>query len=300
MQLPVKKAMRSAFSADGARVLVCSLLSPDVWLMDVRSGDRLETFKGHPKRGVFDVTWSHDERRALVGGSDGTVRVWDIASAQCTATLETGGKVFSVAWWTDDRFVVAGLVTGALQVWDVERRELVRNLTGHTSVVNTLEVRADQNLLLSASADRTASLWNLDSGECLQVLQGHAGNVWSAVFSRSGCALSASEDRTLRLWDLATGHCMRVLEGHTDRVVTVVRHPSDTSLAASASTDQTIRVWNVDTGACLCVHGPAKPLFEYFHWSGNGNILWWCDAFGTVVSWDLTAVLAAAGQHTNG
>ena len=223
--------------------------------------------------------------RAVSGGSDKTVRVWDVASGRCTTVLQVGAPVVSVAWWSNDRFVVAGLDNGAIEVWDVERGQRVRELKGHTASVGNLDVSPDQTRLLSASADKTARLWKLDSGECVHILQGHTKYVNSAVLSRDGLrALSGSADTTVRLWDLATGRCVRVLEGHTEQANVVAWHPSNPSLAVSGSDDKTVRVWNVNSGTCLSVlKGHITVVEWYFHWSPDGHNLSSCDALGLVI-----------------
>ena len=56
--------------------------------------------------------------------------------------------------------------------------------------------------VLTASDDRTAKVWNVDTGECMKTLEGHDGRVMSAVFSADGSlVLTASEDGTCGVWD---------------------------------------------------------------------------------------------------
>ncbi|WP_442936598.1 WD40 repeat domain-containing protein [Nostoc sp.] len=60
--------------------------------------------------------------------------------------------------------------------------------------------------------DQTIRLWNLQTGQCLQVLQEHTRWVASVVFSFDGqILLSGSHDRTIKLWDVATGRCIKTL-----------------------------------------------------------------------------------------
>jgi hypothetical protein len=78
---------------------------------------------------------------AVTGSLDGTVRVWDLAAGQLTATLtgHTGhtGAVGAVACTTVDGRPVA--VTGSrdhtVRVWDLAAGQLTATLTGHTSAV---------------------------------------------------------------------------------------------------------------------------------------------------------------------
>ena len=69
-----------------------------------------------------------------------------------------------------------------------------------------------------AAMTTTVRLWDLETGRCLRVLEGHTDAVVSVAWSADPRrALSGSNDKTVRLWDVETGRCLRVLEGHTDR-----------------------------------------------------------------------------------
>jgi hypothetical protein len=58
-------------------------------------------------------------------------------------------------------------------------------------------------IAVSASADQTLKVWDLDSGDELATLTGHTGPVKGvAVVPDGRWAVSAAEDRTLRAWDL--------------------------------------------------------------------------------------------------
>jgi WD40 repeat protein len=62
---------------------------------------------------------------------------------------------------------------------------------------------------LSGSSDRTLRWWDLETGRCLHVLEGHTDWVMAvALAPDGGHALSGSSDRTLRWWDLAAGRCV--------------------------------------------------------------------------------------------
>src|SRR5258708_38629584 len=90
---------------------------------------------------------------------------------------------------------------------------------------------------------KTVRLWEVASGSCLRVLEGHTARVWSVAFSPDGGrALSASDDETVRLWDVASGNCLRLLEGHTANVFSVAFSP-DGGRALSPSEHGVLRVW---------------------------------------------------------
>ena len=67
----------------------------------------------------------------------------------------------------------------------------------------------DGKRAISGGDDNTVRLWDLETGRCLRVLQGHTGVIWSVAWSiDQRHALSASNDSTVRLWDVHAGRCL--------------------------------------------------------------------------------------------
>jgi WD40 repeat protein len=61
-------------------------------------------------------------------------------------------------------------------------------------------VRCTVPLVLTGSCDRTAKLWNSDTGECFKTFEGHGDAVYAAAFSPDGATvLTGSSDGTAML-----------------------------------------------------------------------------------------------------
>ena len=69
------------------------------------------------------------------------------------------------------------------------------DLQGHTRRVSTVCLGTDARQALSASLDRTLRLWEVPSGRCLRVLEGHASDVNAAALSRDGRWVAGTRGR---------------------------------------------------------------------------------------------------------
>ena len=124
---------------------------------------------------------------------------------------------------------------------------------GHTDKVYSAVFSPDGKLALTASEDKTAKLWDVESGKLLRTLEGHTDWVTSAVFSPDGqLALTVSWDNTARIFEVATGKELQVLSGHTRDVNSAVFSP-DGKWVLTASYDNTARIFEVATGKELQV-----------------------------------------------
>jgi WD40 repeat protein len=111
----------------------------------------------------------------------------------------------------------------------------------------------DAKRAVSGAEDKTLRLWDVETGRCLKVFEGHSAGVWSVALSPDRKrAVSGAEDKTLRLWDVETGRCLKVFEGHSESVLSVALSP-DGKRAVSGAEDKTLRLWDVETGRCLKV-----------------------------------------------
>jgi WD40 repeat protein len=102
----------------------------------------------------------------------------------------------------------------------------------------------DGTRIVTASADKTARIWDATSGQQIALLR-HEGIVWSAAFSPDGKHIvTASWDQTARTWDAATGQQIALLRGHEETVESAAFRPDGKRLVI-ASGDETAQIWDV-------------------------------------------------------
>ncbi len=221
-------------------------------LLTMRPADRMVHF----------VAVSPDGRRGLSTSSvDRTVRLWDLetgreipnprATDRSTAMLDfnrLGGLVWTACFAPDgNRLLTVG--GNDARLWDLATGREAASFSPHGAVA-AASFSPDNRLVVTASWDNSAKIWDAASGKPLRKLAGaHTGYVNSAVFSGDGTRiLTASDDGTARLWDVATGRPLEVVfSGHQGRVRQAVFSPDD-RLVVTASDDKTARIWDTRSG----------------------------------------------------
>ena len=124
-------------------------------------------------------------------------------------------------------------------------------LRGHSGPVWSAAFSPDGRCAVTASADRTARIWEAATGKLLATLSGHLGWVRSASFSPDGLrVVTAGEDGTARAWETATGALLATLSGHSGWMRSAV-FSADGQRILTAGEDGTARVWEAGTGEPL-------------------------------------------------
>ncbi|KAJ1309824.1 hypothetical protein OPQ81_006589 [Rhizoctonia solani] len=147
-----------------------------------------------------------------------------------------------------------------------------RILKGHTDGVMCLQFNERLShpsfpVLITGSYDRTARVWNMETGLEVQCLKGHTRAIRALQFDAAKL-ITASMDHTLKVWNWRNGTCVRTLEGHTEGVVCL---NYDSNVLASGSVDTTVKVWNFRTGECFTLRGHRDWVNAVHLWDGPGS-----------------------------
>lgn len=169
------------------------------------------------------------------------------------------------------------------------------NIGGHGDSILTAQFSpATSSRLATGSGDKTARIWDCDTGTPKHTLKGHTGWVLAVAWSPDdGMLATGSMDATVRLWDPEKGTPLGIpLKGHTKWITSISWEPYHSRelgrpRLASASRDYTIRVWDAvgrQTDMALTGH---KGSVTCVRWGGKGQI-YSSSHDKTVKVWDAT------------
>lgn len=186
-----------------------------------------------------------------------------------------------------------------VQLYDRHADKVTATLKGHTKKVNVVAFREKQGeptVILSASADKTARLWEHDSASDeyapKHTVKTHKGEVTGlAVHPTSSFFALASADKTYSLHGFGTGALIFQSIPNEHAFSTLGVHP-DGALLALGTTNSTIQIYDIRSGkigASLVPSSDNAGLFTVntLSFSENGFHLLAPSSNDTVAIWDL-------------
>ncbi|NXN75671.1 FBW10 protein, partial [Himantopus himantopus] len=157
-------------------------------------------------------------------------------------------------------------------------KEVPPLLSGHAGSIRALFLNEKKGFVLSASFDLSIRCWNIYSGACMKVFNGHCGTI-TCLDLHEEQFVSGARDGMVKVWSLESGKCLKTLK-HSSALWAV---KTDGTRVVSGCDRGLVKIWRADTGTLIKTleghQGPVKCLaFDQWHLvtgSTDGYALGW-------------------------
>ncbi len=210
---------------------------------------------------VSSMSFSPDGTLLAIGGEDGLLQLWDVASKQQVATLQAEFWIHSLSFSPDGSTLASIGGQWLVQLWDVASRQEIATHISHSPFgPQKLSFSPDGTLLAIGGLE-----WNPDTKEWIGDVQlwdtarrqqevnfSVLGGVSSMSFSPDGTLLAiGGEGSAVRLWDVASKQQVATLQVGTDVAVRSMSFSPDGTLLAigglewSPDPESLLQLWDV-------------------------------------------------------
>jgi len=198
-----------AFSPD-RRIFAAGSRTGTITLWDVETGKLLHTLQGHGNGlWVYSVAFSPDGTTlASCSPDDNTIKLWDVNSGTLKLTISsipgTGnivGQPEIVTFSPNGRMLASGGGIHIINLRDSETGKLIRTFKEEEDAIS-LVFNPDNATLVAGFKDGTIKIWDIETGELQQTLEGHTSSVHHLVFNPDGSMFASSgfADGDVKLW----------------------------------------------------------------------------------------------------
>jgi eukaryotic-like serine/threonine-protein kinase len=183
--------------------------------------------------------------RAAAGYADGTIKIFDLASARVIATLR--GGISEIGWLAishDERRMMVSDGKQILLLWDLTSYRLLDSFSAQSAMTGGFT--PDSKGFFTIVDGRTLRLYESATGRLIATLADH-GNIFIGV-SWLGQRLlyTFGTDRTVKIHETPSMRPLAIFRGHTDWI-TGAAFSLDRKMLLTGSNDRTLRLWDVAT-----------------------------------------------------
>ena len=239
-----------------------------------------------------NIAVSPDGRTFAAGASDGTTRLWDIATERVIRTFPGHtDSVLSVTFSLDGSKIMTGstLRDSTARFFDVASGASLNTLTNIRDARKIVFTPDSVNVLIGTS-DNQIKLWNSTSGTYHDAISVLSSNHNVFAISPDGNTLVTIDRKNIRLIDLLSMSIIKTFspESSIRENATCVDFSSDGTSVVAGFGDPKAVVWDTASGASIILSGHSQAITSVA-FSHDGSKVLTASKDLTAKLWDITS-----------
>ncbi len=242
----------------------------------------VETMMPHPGCVVRSLCWSPDGKTLATGGSDGTVRFWNVSSLRLQRpSARFSSAVLALAWQPRGKLIAAYCADGTVRLWpydgSLQKAMVIRILANPVPdyFVPTVVFHPDGTQILASEIGATVWARNVTTGERIQPGFNHGGEYCEGVaYHPDGTrVLTANANWRAQLWDARTGKAVgrSILTANRNRYAAF--DPAGSRFLTGHHIENSVQVWETSSLQPLGKKAILNGNVHAAHFSSDGRQL---------------------------
>ncbi|OGV95514.1 MAG: hypothetical protein A2W53_02295 [Nitrospinae bacterium RIFCSPHIGHO2_02_39_11] len=220
---------------------------------------------------VYTVTFSRDGKLLASGGSDESIKLWDIKEMKIVETLfeshERGfHPIYTLRFSSDGKILAAAGGYPNIHLWDINKKIVINKLYDNSHAVYTVEFLPKGRFAVSGGWDTTIKLWDITTDKKIHTFENRINQLYLHSLTGDGRILTiGSRDKAIKIWDIPGGkkqeaRSKRIEDSllqnffeKQDGFVESVALSKDDRMLAAVYRDNTVKVWDFEKRTLIAV-----------------------------------------------
>ena len=112
--------------------------------------------------------------------------------------------------------IACGCLDGSINIWNLDKLSKVKSFKAHDHwphylllVDETKLISSSSGKIISGSNDKTIRIWDLETFECIKLIEAHWASILYLELTPDGNLLSCAGEKVIKLWNIETGEMLK-------------------------------------------------------------------------------------------